>query len=120
MDKEFNLEEAENFIDNVYQHKFDGMEETLEDGTQVVHLGSLDNIKWTDFECASFTLLRGEQRLKNQVKKQKEVIDKTIKLINHYLKNTDESGSYVETNTGWKLIPEILKELEDILKEVSE
>ena len=48
--------------------------------------------------------------------KQKEVIDKANKLINHYLKNTDESGSYVETNTRWKLIPEILKELEDILK----
>lgn len=60
------------------------------------------------------------EQLEQQVKKQKEVIDKTIKLINHYLKNTDESGSYVETNTGWKLIPEILKELLDILKEVSE
>ncbi len=58
--------------------------------------------------------------LQNQVKKQKEVIDKANKLINHYLKNTDESGSYVETNTRWKLIPEILKELLDILKEVSE
>ena len=56
--------------------------------------------------------------LHNKVKKQKEVIDKINKLINHYLKNTDESGSYVETNTGWKLIPEILKELLDILNEV--
>ena len=55
-----------------------------------------------------------------KIKKQKKVIDKANKLINHYLKNTDESGPYVETNTGWKLIPEILKELEDILKEVSE
>lgn len=81
MDKGFNLEEAENFIDNIYQHKFDSMEETLEDGTQVVHLGSLDNIKWTDFECASFTLLRGEQRLKNQVKKQKEVIDMFLEKV---------------------------------------
>ena len=54
--------------------------------------------------------------LQEQVDKQKEVIDKINKLINYYLKNTDESGSYVETNTGWKLIPEILKELEDILK----
>lgn len=57
---------------------------------------------------------------KEESKKQKEVIDKVNKLINHYLKNTDESGSYVETYTGWKLIPEILKELLDILKEVSE
>lgn len=56
--------------------------------------------------------------LEQQVKKQKEVIDKVNKLINHYLKNTDESGSYVETNTRWKLIPEILEELLDILKEV--
>lgn len=55
-----------------------------------------------------------------KIKKQKEAIDKENKLINHYLKNTDESGSYVETYTGWKLIPEILKELLDILKEVSE
>jgi tRNA 2-selenouridine synthase SelU len=60
------------------------------------------------------------KNLEQQVKKQKEVIDKVNKLINHYLKNTDESGSYVETNTRWKLIPEILKELLDILKEVSE
>nr|DAM50312.1 MAG TPA: hypothetical protein [Caudoviricetes sp.] len=55
---------------------------------------------------------------KEESQKQKEVIDKVNKLINHYLKNTDESGSYVETNTRWKLIPEILKELLDILKEV--
>lgn len=54
---------------------------------------------------------------KEESKKQKEVIDKTNKLINHYLKNTDESGSYVETYTGWKLIPEILKDLKDILNE---
>lgn len=60
------------------------------------------------------------QYLEQQVKKQKEAIDNANKLINHYLKNIDESGSYVETNTGWKLIPEILKELEDILKEVSD
>ena len=81
MNKEFNLEEAEEFIDNIYQHKFDDMEEILEDGTQVVHLSGLNDIKFTDFESASFTLLRGEQRLKQQCKKQKEVIDK----INHYI-----------------------------------
>ena len=75
MNKEFNLEEAEEFIDNIYQHKFDDMEEILEDRTQVVHLGGLDDIKFTDFESASFTLLRGEQRLKHQVKKQKEAIE---------------------------------------------
>lgn len=85
MNKEFNLEEAEKFIDNIYQHKFDDMEEILEDGTQVVHLGGLDDIKFTDFESASFTLLRGEQRLKHQVKKQKEVIDK-LELENKVLK----------------------------------
>ncbi len=54
------------------------------------------------------------------IKQLKEVINKVNKLINHYLKNIDESGSYVETNTGWKLIPEILKELKKILNEVSE
>ena len=85
MNKEFNLEEAEKFIDNIYQHKFDDMEEILEDGTQVVHLGGLDDIKFADFESASFTLLRGEQRLKHQVKKQKEVIDK-LELENKVLK----------------------------------
>lgn len=63
-------------------------------------------------------LLEYIDNLEQQAKKQKEVIDKVNKLINHYLKNTDESGSYVETNTRWKLIPEILKELLDILKEV--
>lgn len=65
-------------------------------------------------------LINEIKNLEQQCKKQKEVIDKVNKLINHYLKNTDESGSYVETNTRWKLIPEILKELLDILKEVSE
>ncbi len=106
MNKEFNLEEAEKFIDNIYQHKFDDMEEILEDGTKVVHLGGLDDIKFTDFESASFTLLRGEQRLKYQVKKQKEVIDKLekkIKVIKQY--DFDKVGRY---------------ELLDILKEVSE
>ena len=78
MNKEFNLEEAEEFIDNIYQHKFDNMEEILENGTLVIHLGGLDDIKFTDFESASFTLLRGEQRLKHQVKKQKEVINKAV------------------------------------------
>lgn len=63
-------------------------------------------------------LINEIKNLEQQCKKQKEVIDKVNKLINHYLKNTDESGSYVETNTRWKLIPEILKELLDILKEV--
>ena len=105
MNKEFNLEEAEKFIDNIYQHKFDDMEEILEDGTKVVHLDGLDDIKFTDFESASFTLLRGEQRLKYQVKKQKEVIDKLekkIRVINQY--DFDKVGRY---------------ELLDILKEVS-
>lgn len=52
---------------------------------------------------------RDYDKLEQKVQKQKEVIDKVNKLINHYLKNTDESGSYVETNTRWKLIPEILE-----------
>lgn len=120
MNKEFNLEEAEEFIDNIYQHKFDDMEEILEDGTKVVHLGGLDDIKFTDFESASFTLLRGEQRLKHQVKKQKEVIDKAIEYIKENI------YSYYDSN-GEKCIEETVfernanpKELLDILKEVSE
>ena len=95
MDKEFNLEEAEEFIDNIYQHKFDNMEEILEDGTKVVHLGGLDDIKFTDFESASFTLLRGEQRLKHQVKKQKEVIDKEIYQLKD---NWDKLKEWLENN----------------------
>lgn len=119
MDKGFNLEEAENFIDNIYQHKFDSMEETLEDGTQVVHLGSLDNIKWTDFECASFTLLRGEQRLKNQVKKQKEIIDKAIDFIKNgdllYLanKNSVVYRDNIEVRAVADRLNDLLKILED-------
>ena len=69
------------------------------------------------FVCA---IAKAFEKSEQQVKKQKEVIDKANKLINHYLKNTDKSGSYVETNTRWKLIPEILEELLDILKEISE
>lgn len=109
MNKEFNLEEAEEFIDNIYQHKFDNMEEILENGTLVIHLGGLDNIKFTDFESASFTLLRGEQRLKHQVKKQKEVINKAVlELMNIYgaLSNGQLSDRICN--------------LIDILKEVSE
>ena len=108
MNKEFNLEEAEEFIDNIYQHKFDNMEEILEDGTQVVHLGGLDDIKFTDFESASFTLLRGEQRLKHQVKKQKEAIDKAIEFSN---KNW---GTWCSNHFVY------MTELQNILKEVSE
>ena len=114
MNKQFNLEEAENFIDNIYQHKFDNMEETLEDGTQVVHLGGLDNIKFTDFESASFTLLRGEQRLKRQVQEQKEVIDKAIEFIKSSQCKYD----------GWEIANQLyeneIKQLLNILKEVSE
>lgn len=58
--------------------------------------------------------------LKQQVKKQQEVIDKLNIRIEENKKNIDESGSFVETYTGWKLIPEILEELLNILKEVSE
>lgn len=112
MNKEFNLEEAEEFIDNIYQHKFDDMEEILEDGTQVVHLGGLDDIKFTDFESASFTLLRGEQRLKHQVKKQKEIIDKAIEYIKEKQKIQYKFAlSHIECD-------DLLQILED--KEVSE
>lgn len=115
MNKEFNLEEAENFIDNVYQHKFDDMEETLEDGTRVIHIDGLDHIKFTDFESASFTLLRGEQRLKRQVQKQKEVIDKAKLYINS-TKYSDITGLEKHSIKEFWFIEELL----DILKEVSE
>lgn len=118
MNKEFNLEEAEEFIDNIYQHKFDNMEEILEDGTKVVHLGGLDDIKFTDFESASFTLLRGEQRLKYQIKKQKEVIDKAKNYINAHLRQ-----DMLSDFTGANYIQEYISEpdeLLDISNEVSE
>lgn len=57
---------------------------------------------------------------KEESQKQKEVIDKLNIRIEENKKNIDESGSFVETYTGWKLIPEILEELLDILKEVLE
>ena len=109
MNKEFNLEEAEEFIDNIYQHKFDNMEEILENGTLVIHLGGLDDIKFTDFESASFTLLRGEQRLKHQVKKQKEVINKAVlELVN------------IDGNLSNSQLSDRICNLIDILNEVSE
>lgn len=118
MNKEFNLEKAEKFIDNIYQHKFDDMEEILEDGTKVVHLGGLDDIKFTDFESASFTLLRGEQRLKHQVKKQKEVIDKAIETLEKGITfcENDSQGIYNKCNIAINREKKVL----DILKEVSE
>lgn len=119
MDKEFNLEEAEEFIDNIYQHKFDNMEEILEDGTQVVHLGGLDDIKFTDFESASFTLLRGEQRLKHQVKKKKEVIDNAVKYIDNLRDESAERQGFYNCFPDDLYIADI-NELLDILKEVSE
>ena len=115
MNKEFNLEEAEKFIDNIYQHKFDDMEEILEDGTKVVHLDGLDDIKFTDFESASFTLLRGEQRLKHQVKKQKEVIDKITDLIKQYGKYDGE-----KCTRGFQMWSADFNKILDMLKEVSE
>ena len=109
MNKEFNLEEAEEFIDNIYQHKFDNMEEILENGTLVIHLGGLDDIKFTDFESASFTLLRGEQRLKHQVKKQKEVINKAV------LESMNIDGALSNSQLSDRIC-----NLIDILNEVSE
>lgn len=114
MNKEFNLEEAEKFIDNIYQHKFDDMEEILEDGTKVVHLGGLDDIKFTDFESASFTLLRGEQRLKYQVKKQEEVIDKIMNLIKQYGKYDGKKCTH-----GFQMWSADFNKILDILKEAS-
>lgn len=119
MNKEFNLEEAEKFIDNIYQHKFDDMEEILEDGTKVVHLGGLDDIKFTDFESASFTLLRGEQRLKYQVKKQKEVINKAIEKINDHKIYCEENKGFTKyTDIEIEAIESVISKLEDILKDV--
>ena len=57
-------------------------------------------------------------QLQQENQKYKEVIDKLNIRIEENKKNIDESGSFVETYTGWKLIPEILEELLDILKEV--
>ena len=115
MNKEFNLEEAEEFIDNIYQHKFDNMEEILENGTLVIHLGGLDDIKFTDFESASFTLLRGEQRLKHQVKKQKEVIDKAIEYMKDFIFEpllTNEDRKLIMYNDNLRNFEKILKEVE--------
>lgn len=124
MNKEFNLEEAEKFIDNIYQHKFDDMEEILEDGTQVVHLGGLDDIKFTDFESASFTLLRGEQRLKHQVKKQKEIINKIEEKIKENIVNAkyEITRLTITDREYYKYINDMLNDLLQILedKEVSE
>lgn len=98
--KEFSLEEAENYIDNLYQHKFDNMEETLEDGTQVIHLAGLDNLEFTDFECACFTLLRGEQRLKYQLRKQQEILNEVIKVLEEGITfcENDSQGVYDKCN----------------------
>lgn len=114
MNKEFDLEEAEEFIDNIYQHKFDNMEEILEDGTKVVHLGGLDDIKFTDFESASFTLLRGEQRLKQQCKKQKEVIDKAMIELDTIIDDLEKHGDEAPAPSK-----EELCKIFGILKEVS-
>lgn len=42
-------------------------------------------------------------------------IDKAATILHKYKKNIDETGTYVETYTGWKLISEIFDELEEIL-----
>ena len=85
--EEITLEEAENYIDNIYQHKFDDMEEIKEDGTQVVYINGLDNLEFNDFEIASFRLLREEQILKYKNEQLKERIDKATNL---YLKTLAE------------------------------
>lgn len=72
------------------------------------------------YEKMKRDMQRQIQILKNKNKKQKEVIDKLNIRIEENKKNIDESGSFVETYTDWKLIPEILEELLDILEEVSE
>lgn len=120
MNREFNLEEAEKFIDNIYQHKFDDMEETLEDGTQVIHLAGLDNIKFTDFESASFTLLRGECLLKRQVIRQQESINKATDDLQRIIDNINNKtiSSLGQFISELETIQNELNSLNDMLTEV--
>lgn len=51
----------------------------------------------------------------NQAYYQDQIIREARELIGKYKNNVDECGTYVETYTGWKLIPEILNEISEIL-----
>lgn len=78
----------------------------------------MDNRTISQIRNNETKLINEIKKLEEQNKKYKEVIDKLNIRIKQNKKNIDESGSFVETYTGWKLIPEILEELLDILKEV--
>lgn len=59
--------------------------------------------------------------LKQQCKKQKEVVDKTIEKINDYKIYCKENKGFTEyTDIEIEAIEPVISKLEDILKEVSE
>ena len=71
--EELTLEEAENIVDNMYQNRW--KECGIEDGN-IIHMGNLEKLHYSQLERASILLLRTEMRLKREnqeLKKQLEV-----------------------------------------------
>ncbi len=97
---------AMKIIDDSYQHKFDFMEKTLEDGTQVVHLDGLDHLDINEFEDAAYTLLRHCVNLENKYRNMQKRIDKTVQAIDELL-HYDDFGD--TTGAEFCNVPEELK-----------
>lgn len=74
-EKELTLKEAEKIVDTMYQNRF--VEAGVEEGN-TIHLGNMDNIEFTDLESASIYLLREEIRLKEELQRKNNIINKTM------------------------------------------
>ena len=97
---------AMKIIDDSYQHKFDFMEETLKDGTQVVHLDGLDHLDINEFENAAYTLLRHCVSLESKCRDLQKRIDITVRTIDELLHYDDFSDT---TGAAFGNVPEELK-----------
>ena len=74
------IEEAENIIDDMYQEKYEIIEEKIENGVKI-YLDKLKDVKFTYLEFASVRMLREVQKLRRELEKQQKEIEKKNKII---------------------------------------
>lgn len=67
------VEEAENIIDDMYQDKFNVIEEK-----NTIYLNRLDDVKFTNLEFASVRMLREVQSLRRELERQQKEIEELL------------------------------------------
>ena len=113
------IEEAENIIDDMYQEKYEIIEEKIENGVKI-YLDKLKDVKFTYLEFASVRMLREVQKLRRELEKQQKEIERLYK--DNYRLDRENQLKFeraVDTSdyVSKEAIREKIKEIEDSLKE---